>query len=518
MAAESWAWARPSAGPGGPPPAAARTTTPRRKPLPWGAGISRLAAIAPLPAVVVDWSQCLGAAQTGGSESRGAGWRCQPVGGDMATDDPVSAAPGPVPGRPTPPGEEAGTARRRLGAWGRLRLFGRRWPAAFRRAHHLSVYVLLPLLLATGAALYFPRLHSGLVRWLPILLALHVWSGIALIALLLLPVVRPLGQRLVARLDWVATCWFLAGLGVTGLVLWKGVGGGLVRAGAFTLHGLLALGLVAWVLGHGLLRVRAALRGRGGGPAAPGRVRLPRRELLATLGRAVLFSVGGTFVVGWLGGLLLARGQRAIALGAQAATPAGGAGTGGGPLPGFQLYTVTGGYPSYDPATWRLAVEGLVHTPLSLSLSDLRRLPQVAETDAFHCVTGWVVPGVRWQGVRIADLLARAGVRPEAAWITFDSFDGVYTDSLSLSQATAPGVLLALRADGRPLARQQGAPLRLLVPQMYGYKSVKWLQRLRLVTSQEMGYWEQRGYGPNAYLGRVNGWPAGKNPWGPLLF
>jgi DMSO/TMAO reductase YedYZ molybdopterin-dependent catalytic subunit len=210
-----------------------------------------------------------------------------------------------------------------------------------------------------------------------------------------------------------------------------------------------------------------------------------------------------------LGGLLLARGQRAIALGAREAGPSGGGATGGGPLPGFQLYTVTGGYPAYDPAAWRLAVEGLVHTPLSLSLADLRRLPQVAETDAFHCVTGWVVPGVRWQGVRIADLLARAGVRPEAAWITFDSFDGVYTDSLSLSQATAPGVLLALRADGRPLARQQGAPLRLFVPQMYGYKSVKWVGRLRLVASREIGYWEQRGYGPDAYLGTVNGWTSG---------
>jgi DMSO/TMAO reductase YedYZ molybdopterin-dependent catalytic subunit len=120
------------------------------------------------------------------------------------------------------------------------------------------------------------------------------------------------------------------------------------------------------------------------------------------------------------------------------------------------------------------------------------------------------VPGVTWQGVRIADLLAKAQPDPKATWITFHSFDGVYADSLSLEQAQAAGVILAHRADDAPLAIAQGAPLRLLVPDMFGYKSVKWLASLNLTTSEEMGYWEQRGYGPNAYLNTINGWPPGQ--------
>ena len=212
-------------------------------------------------------------------------------------------------------------------------------------------------------------------------------------------------------------------------------------------------------------------------------------------------AAAGTVALGLLQGV-----STAIAK----ATPAANGPTGGpAPLPGFQLYTVTGTYPGYDPATWRLVVDGLVDQPLTLSLADLRRLPQTTETRTFRCVTGWEVPNVVWQGVRIAELLREARPQAGARWIRFLSFDGVYSDSLSLAQAVASGVMLAHHADGRPLARQQGAPVRLFVPQMYGYKSVKWVQRLRLVTQEELGYWELRGYGPNAYLGTVNGWPAG---------
>jgi DMSO/TMAO reductase YedYZ molybdopterin-dependent catalytic subunit len=171
-------------------------------------------------------------------------------------------------------------------------------------------------------------------------------------------------------------------------------------------------------------------------------------------------------------------------------------------LPQFaEYYTVTGGYPAISAKDYRLTVDGLVDRPFTLTLEELRALPSTLVVRNFQCVTGWVVPSVEWRGVRLAELAARAGVKREAAFITFYSADGQYTDSLSLVQAGKRDVLLAYEIDGQPLPQQQGYPVRLIVPEMYGYKSVKWVQRLSFVKSREMGYWEVRGYPADAYIG-----------------
>lgn len=402
--------------------------------------------------------------------------------------------------------------------WMRLVAFGRRWPQVFLHAHRLALY-LLPVELLTGAILYFPRLHTALIAWLPLTLSIHIWAGIAFAALLLVPIVFPLANRLLATIDWIATFWFVGGLTVTGVALWSGAAAAmLLRPGAFGLHGILTIAFLAWVIYHGLVRVETAIRGGDPERTTERHSRIPRRTMLGTLLRALAGSVFGTAVFGWFGTAFATLGQNGAAAMGTVGTPSRSPQSDGSrPIPGFQLYTVTAGYPSYDAATWRLEVAGLVQQPISLSMADLMKLPQVTETQAFHCVTGWEVPGVVWQGVRIADVLKAAVPQSGAAWISFDSFDGVYSDSLSLQQATADGVLLAHHANGGPIAQQQGAPLRLFIPQMYGYKSVKWVYRLRLVAARELGYWEHRGYGPDAFLGTVNGWPRGSGGLGSLF-
>jgi DMSO/TMAO reductase YedYZ molybdopterin-dependent catalytic subunit len=406
------------------------------------------------------------------------------------------------------------------GVWARLLAFGRRWPDAYRHAHTLALY-LLPLELLTGAILYFPRLHTALIPLLPAVLAVHVWAGVVFGLLLLVPLVVPLGRRLAATVDWRATVWLVGALSLTGLGLWLGAVPAILRSGAFTAHGVLSIGLLAWVLYHGLVRFETALRGGDPERTAERHGVLRRRTVLRELARALGSTFAATAVVGWVSTILASvraqgpdGGSSGLVAGDGAtATAASGQSR---PLPGFQIYTVTSGFPgqAYEPSTFRLTVTGAVAQELSLSLDDLLQLPQVTETKSFHCVTGWVVPKVVWTGVRLADVLAKAQPQPVAGWISFDSFDGVYTDSLSLDQAQADGVLLAHHADGAPLAPEQGAPLRLVVPDMYGYKSVKWVGRLRLVGSRELGYWEQRGYGPDAYLGTINGWPAGQGIFG----
>ncbi len=172
---------------------------------------------------------------------------------------------------------------------------------------------------------------------------------------------------------------------------------------------------------------------------------------------------------------------------------------------GFRIYTVTDGYPSFDRAKYRLTVTGLVDKPLSLSLKDLAAMPQTGLTKDFQCVTGWRVESVPWSGVMLRDVLKAAGVQGSAAALSFTSFDGIYTESLTLDQAMHDQVLVATSMYGEPLETQHGAPVRLYVVPMYGYKSIKWLDGIQVVDAVQPGYWERRGYDVNAYIGASNG-------------
>lgn len=165
---------------------------------------------------------------------------------------------------------------------------------------------------------------------------------------------------------------------------------------------------------------------------------------------------------------------------------------------GWRIYNVAARMPS--PADFRLRVDGLVERPLDLGLADLLDLPHVEQRSDFECVTGWKVSGVRWRGVRLGELLERAGATSAGTHLTFHSRDGVYTDSLSLASAHLGDTMLATGMDGRPLPRRHGGPARLVVPTMYGYKSVKWVGRVEVADREVVGYWEQRGYARDARI------------------
>jgi DMSO/TMAO reductase YedYZ molybdopterin-dependent catalytic subunit len=172
---------------------------------------------------------------------------------------------------------------------------------------------------------------------------------------------------------------------------------------------------------------------------------------------------------------------------------------------GWRYYTVTGGFPYHAPDRYRLVVTGNVERELSLSVADLARRQRTRLTSDFQCVTGWRVPGVRWGGVRLSTVLDEAGVQPGQHAVQFTSYDGTYTESLTLAQARRADVLVADTLDGAPIGRAHGGPVRLLVAPMYGYKSCKWLAEIRVVERLVPGYWEQLGYDQNAWVGRSNG-------------
>jgi DMSO/TMAO reductase YedYZ molybdopterin-dependent catalytic subunit len=172
---------------------------------------------------------------------------------------------------------------------------------------------------------------------------------------------------------------------------------------------------------------------------------------------------------------------------------------------GFRIYTVTNGYPEMSIADYRLRVTGDVASPLNLTFADLETLPQTSMTKDFQCVTGWRVDDVPWSGVLLSDILAVAGASPQATALAIDSFDGAYTESLTIEQAMRPDMLVATSMYGKPLTREHGGPVRLYVAPMYGYKSLKWLSEIEVLSEVIPGYWEQRGYDIDAWIGQSNG-------------
>lgn len=209
-----------------------------------------------------------------------------------------------------------------------------------------------------------------------------------------------------------------------------------------------------------------------------------RRVVLAGLGLGILGIATGSSISEWLSRL----GAPALLTGA-----------------GWRYYTVTSAFPYRSPATYRLRVTGEVARPLTLTADQLRALPRTQLTRDFQCVTGWRVTDVRWEGVRLSDLLDRAGAREPGVAVEFVSFDGTYTESLTLAQARREDVVVVDTLDGAPLGRAHGGPVRLLVAPMYGYKSCKWLSEIRVTTTLRPGYWEAFGYDQDAWVGRSNG-------------
>ena len=158
----------------------------------------------------------------------------------------------------------------------------------------------------------------------------------------------------------------------------------------------------------------------------------------------------------------------------------------------FPVLTV-GPNPKFDLSTWDLAIFGEVEDRLKLSWDELMDLPHKDVVTDIHCVTRWSKLDTAWRGVALTELLARAGVKDGATHLMAYS-DGGYTTNMPLSVALDDDVLVAHTYDGKPLEPDHGAPLRLLVPKRYFWKSAKFLRKLELMNEDRMGFWELNGY------------------------
>jgi DMSO/TMAO reductase YedYZ molybdopterin-dependent catalytic subunit len=158
--------------------------------------------------------------------------------------------------------------------------------------------------------------------------------------------------------------------------------------------------------------------------------------------------------------------------------------------------------PQIDESTWRLELTGLVDKPLSLSLADLRAFPSVSQYVTLSCISngigGDLISTALFTGVPLKDILAEAGLHPEAKEIYIESVDGFY-ESVNTADMTDERTLLVYAMNGKPLPAAHGFPLRIYIPNRYGMKQPKWITRMEAIDYDGPGYWVDRGWSATAF-------------------
>jgi len=152
-----------------------------------------------------------------------------------------------------------------------------------------------------------------------------------------------------------------------------------------------------------------------------------------------------------------------------------------------------GEVPPFDPATWDFRVTGQVEKPVRFSWEEFNRLPKKEVIADMHCVTRWSRFDVRWSGVPFVEVAKRVVVKPEARYVMIRA-EHDFTSNLPLDDLMRPTTLFALEHNGAPLPPDHGYPVRLVVPHLYAWKSVKWVRGLEFMDHDAPGFWEENGY------------------------
>ncbi|MGQ7890262.1 molybdopterin-dependent oxidoreductase [Paenibacillus sp. WC2504] len=426
--------------------------------------------------------------------------------------------------------------------------FGKRLNAI----HSWNAWILL-LLTITGIVLSIGAIRGDLGIFRVSLKQLHIYLGVASILLMVLyaPMIRKHWRQIRTRRNQRANLVFvlalLVGWAASGVVLWqfRHLPPALNNT-ALLIHDLLTWVGVPYAVYHAISRSRwlkrqqrldqaaAAVKPPAVQPAATPPVaasdataeRSAAQAVIAALkaspitrasflrlaaGLVLVIAVGpafyrwikGAFDTGGSSTAEYVAGDGNSMLPPPAPLPDSAAVVGGGAQGNFRIYTVTE-IPAFSSETWQFAISGLVDKPGVWNWEEFLKLKRTVQVSNFHCVTGWSIYNCTWEGIPLKQLLAAAGVQPKAKYVKFYSGDKVYTDALSLEQADSDDIMVAVMLDGKPIPQKLGGPVRLIVPQMYAYKSVKWLQAIELIEKEHMGYWEVRGYDNDAWVDRSN--------------
>lgn len=153
--------------------------------------------------------------------------------------------------------------------------------------------------------------------------------------------------------------------------------------------------------------------------------------------------------------------------------------------------------PKIDLAEWSLTVDGLVEHPRVWNWDEYQRQPQVSLVTDFHCVTSWSQLDMPWKGVSFQYLLSLVKPSPDAKFVLFEAYDD-YTTNLPLAVCDDDDVLLVYEWNGKPLSKDHGGPVRMIIPKRYAWKGAKWIKKITFAEKDQKGFWEVRGYSNTA--------------------
>lgn len=154
--------------------------------------------------------------------------------------------------------------------------------------------------------------------------------------------------------------------------------------------------------------------------------------------------------------------------------------------------------PEISREAWSMEVRGLCAKPMVLDFKMLNEnFPQTTDTSDFHCVTGWSKFGIRWKGVAFSEIAKVCQISPEAKYVMIFGYDN-YSTNVPLAEALKSDVLIAYEADGEPLPKEHGGPVRMITPQLWAWKGAKWISGLEFMAQNKRGFWEERGYSNSA--------------------
>jgi len=152
-----------------------------------------------------------------------------------------------------------------------------------------------------------------------------------------------------------------------------------------------------------------------------------------------------------------------------------------------------GSVPRFDPERWDFRIYGALETALRLTWREFESLPRITSRSDFHCVTRWSRFDNVWEGVAFREILRRVSLKPGAAFVLVHAEQG-FTANVPLVDLDRDNILFATHHDGNPLSADHGYPLRLIVPHLYAWKSVKWVRGIEFFDHDVPGFWEQNGY------------------------
>ncbi len=149
--------------------------------------------------------------------------------------------------------------------------------------------------------------------------------------------------------------------------------------------------------------------------------------------------------------------------------------------------------PRVNLKTWIFRCFGLVEEERGWTWEEFLALPRVETVSDAHCVTRWSRLDIRWEGVRVRDLLGQVRIKPEATAVMVHAYPD-YTTNVRLEDLRVDAALLAIKADGRELEPDHGGPIRLVIPHLYFWKSAKWVRGFEFIDVDAPGFWEVNGY------------------------